>query len=164
MHFARQKIINKFVNVNQVILEILKSAVKLLIIVKARLVRLEQLVETIADLINVYVNKVLLEIHTIMVVKNQKNVKSITIVQRLQNVSLKMAQINVKMFVKVFVVDQMLIVFPKTILLNVNVDLPMKEIQKIEQMDVDQKLIHAQQILNAHKTLTVMELFANQLV
>jgi hypothetical protein len=49
-------------------------------------------------------------------------------------------------------------------LLNVNVDLPMKEIQKIEQMDVDQKLIHAQQILNAHKTLTVMELFANQLV
>lgn len=164
MHFARQKIINKSANVNQVILAILKSAVKSLIIVKARLVRPVQLVETIADLLNVYVSKVLSAIHTITDVKNQKNVKSITIVRKQQNVSLKMAQINVKMFAKVFDVDQTLIVYPKITPLNVNVDLPMKAIPKIAQMDVVQKLIHALRILNAHKTLTVMELFANQLV
>lgn len=164
MHFAHQKTINKFANVNQATPAILKSAAKLLIIVKVHLVRPVQHVETIVAHSSVSVSKVSSAIPTIMDVKNQKNVKSTTIVPKRQNVSQKMDLISVKTFVKVFNVDRMQNVSQKITRHNVTVDLVTKEIQKIEQTDVDQNQIHAQPMRNVLKIHIAMELFVSQLV
>lgn len=100
MHFAQLKIINECVNVNQAILAIRMSVAKLLTSVKVHLVRPVQLVATIVDHSSVSANKDSLVIPTIMDAKNLKNVKSTMTVPRQQNVSLKMDQTSVKMFVR----------------------------------------------------------------
>lgn len=164
MQFALQKIINKFVNANLVIQVIQKSHAKSSIIVRVHLVLLVQLVEIIVDHSNVSANKDLSVTLTIMDVKNLRNVKSITIVRKLQNVSMRMDRTSVKMFVKEFVVDRMLNALPKIMQLSVNVDSHMKEIQKIEQTVADQNQIHAQLIPNVLKIHIAMVLFANQRV
>lgn len=142
MHFALLKTTKECANVNQVILAIPRSAVKLLISVKAHLVQLVQRVATIVDHSSVYANRDSSEIPTIMVVKSLKNVKSITTVLRQPSVYLKMERTSVKMFAKMSNVASTLIALLKIMQHSANVDLVSKAIPKIAQTVVNRNLHH----------------------